>query len=90
MLDRFSVSALLKAVIAATALVVVAMFALNSWDSWSRWLSAGRIVKVNVPVTVGVPLSAPALVSVIPVGKAPAEIVNVYVPVPPVAVIVWL
>jgi len=47
MFDRFTVSALLKAVIATTALVVVAMFALNSWDSWSRWQSAGRIVKVT-------------------------------------------
>ncbi|HEU0151590.1 MAG TPA: HAMP domain-containing methyl-accepting chemotaxis protein, partial [Bradyrhizobium sp.] len=47
MLNRFTVSALLKSVIAATALVIIAMFALNSWESWSRWQMAGRIVKVT-------------------------------------------
>jgi methyl-accepting chemotaxis protein len=47
MLNRFSVSALLKAVIAATALVVIVIFALNCWASWSSLQSAGRIVKVT-------------------------------------------
>src|SRR6201994_1400388 len=47
MLNRFTVSALLKSVIAATALVIIAMFALNSWESWSRWQMSGRIVKVT-------------------------------------------
>ncbi|WP_407156780.1 methyl-accepting chemotaxis protein [Bradyrhizobium sp. STM 3557] len=46
MLDRFTVSALLKSVITATALVVIVVFSLNSWDSWQRWQSAGRILKV--------------------------------------------
>jgi methyl-accepting chemotaxis protein len=47
MLNRFTVSTLLKSVIAVTALVIVAMFALNSWQSWSRWQMSGRIVKVT-------------------------------------------
>ena len=36
MLDRFTVSALLKSVIAATALITVVIFSLNSWNSWER------------------------------------------------------
>jgi methyl-accepting chemotaxis protein len=36
MLDRFTVSSLLKSVIAVTALIVVVVFSLNSWDSWQR------------------------------------------------------
>ena len=47
MLNQFTVSTLLKSVIAATAMVIIAMFALNSWESWSRWQTAGRIVKVT-------------------------------------------
>jgi methyl-accepting chemotaxis protein len=43
MLQRLSVSALLKAVISITALVVVAVFSLNAWDSWQRLQTAGRI-----------------------------------------------
>ena len=36
MLNRLTVSALLKAVILATALCVVIGFSLNAWDSWGR------------------------------------------------------
>src|SRR5262245_59962334 len=43
MLNRLTVSALLKAVILSTALVIVAMFSLSAWDSWQRLQSASRI-----------------------------------------------
>ena len=46
MLDRLTVSALLKAVILATALVVIAGFSFRAWDSYDRLQSANRIVKV--------------------------------------------
>jgi methyl-accepting chemotaxis protein len=46
MLDRLTVSALLKAVIMATALVVIAGFSFRAWDSYARLQSANRIVKV--------------------------------------------
>ena len=43
MLDRLTVSALLKTVILATAFCVVVGFSLNAWDSWSRLQTASRI-----------------------------------------------
>jgi methyl-accepting chemotaxis protein len=43
MLNRLTVSALLKAVILSTALVIVVMFSLSAWDSWQRLQSASRI-----------------------------------------------
>src|SRR3954454_18356001 len=46
MLNRLTVSALLKAVILATALVVVAGFSLRAWDSFNQLQSANRIVRV--------------------------------------------
>ena len=36
MLNRLTVSALLKTVILATAFCVVVGFSLNAWDSWGR------------------------------------------------------
>src|SRR5215468_11472619 len=43
MLNRVTVSALLKTVILATAFCVVVGFSLNAWDSWSRLQVASRI-----------------------------------------------
>ncbi|MCA1451942.1 HAMP domain-containing protein [Bradyrhizobium sp. BRP22] len=43
MLNRLSVSALLKIVILATAFCVVVGFLLNAWDSWGRLQVASRI-----------------------------------------------
>src|SRR5262245_16189523 len=43
MLNRLTVSALLKTVILATALCVVVGFSLNAWDSWGRLQVASRI-----------------------------------------------
>jgi methyl-accepting chemotaxis protein len=43
MLNRLTVSALLKAVILSTALVIVVMFSLSAWESWQRLQSASRI-----------------------------------------------
>jgi methyl-accepting chemotaxis protein len=45
-LDRLSVSTLLKAVIASTALVVIVLFSLNAWDSWHRLQSTRQIAKI--------------------------------------------
>ena len=41
-----------------------------------------------VPAAVGVPESTPLVLKVNPVGKVPAVVANVLVPVPPVAAIV--
>ena len=43
MLNRLTVAALLKAVILATALFVVAGVLLSAWDSWDRLQAAYRI-----------------------------------------------
>ncbi len=43
MLNRLTVSALLKTVILATSVVVVVGFSLNAWDSWERLQQASRI-----------------------------------------------
>jgi len=43
MLNRLTVSALLKTVILATSFCVVIGFSLNAWDSWGRLQQAGRI-----------------------------------------------
>ena len=43
MLNRLTVSALLKTVILATAFCVVVGFSLNAWDSWGRLQVASRI-----------------------------------------------
>src|SRR5664280_1241944 len=43
MLNRLTVSALLKAVILVTAFCVVVGFSLSAWDSWSRLQATGRI-----------------------------------------------
>jgi methyl-accepting chemotaxis protein len=46
MLDRISVSALLKSVIAALGAAVVVMLALSAWSSWGRLTAANRIAAV--------------------------------------------
>jgi methyl-accepting chemotaxis protein len=46
MLDRFTVSALLKSVIVSSALIIIAIFSVNAWQSWQRLQSAGHIVRV--------------------------------------------
>jgi methyl-accepting chemotaxis protein len=43
MLNRLTVSALLKAVILSTALIIVVMFSISAWESWQRLQSASRI-----------------------------------------------
>src|ERR1017187_2362144 len=46
MLNRLTVSALLKAVILATSLCVVIGFSLNAWDSWNRVQATSRIAVI--------------------------------------------
>ena len=49
------------------------------------WLSATRTVKLNVPVVVGVPEIIPVFGAMLrPPGRAPAEMLQVLVPFPPV------
>ena len=43
MLNRLTVAALLKAVIFATAFIIVIGFSLNAWDSWGRLQALSRI-----------------------------------------------
>jgi methyl-accepting chemotaxis protein len=47
MLNRLTVSTLLKAVILSTALVVVIGFSISAWSSWGRLQQANRIVAVS-------------------------------------------
>ena len=53
-------------------------------------VSAALTVKLEVPVAVGVPVMAPALPRLNPVGREPEESDQVKPPVPPVAASVWL
>ncbi|UFZ01517.1 methyl-accepting chemotaxis protein [Bradyrhizobium ontarionense] len=46
MLNRLTISSLLKTVIVTAALAVVAIFSLNAWNSWNRLQSAHRIARV--------------------------------------------
>jgi hypothetical protein len=46
MLDRLSVNALLKAVIAAAAAAIVIMLAMSAWGSWQRLAAARRVAVV--------------------------------------------
>ena len=46
MLNRLTVSALLKTVILTTAFCVVVGFSLNAWDSWGRLQAASRIAVI--------------------------------------------
>ena len=46
MLDRLSVNAILKSVIAALSAVVVIMLAAGAWNSWSRLQIVNRIAGV--------------------------------------------
>ncbi|MBV9460081.1 MAG: HAMP domain-containing protein [Bradyrhizobium sp.] len=46
MLNRLTVSALLKVVILSTALVIVVMFSLSAFESWGRLQSASRIAVI--------------------------------------------
>ena len=47
MLNRLTISALLKTVIATTALVVIAIFSFNAWEAWGRLQSADGIARVS-------------------------------------------
>jgi methyl-accepting chemotaxis protein len=47
MLNRLSVSTLLKAVIFSTAFIVIIGFSLSAWSSWGRLQQANRIVAVS-------------------------------------------
>lgn len=46
MLNRLTVSALIKAVLLTAALIIVGGVALRAWESWDRLRMADRIVKV--------------------------------------------
>src|SRR5215216_5326050 len=46
MLNRLTVSALLKTVILVTSFCVVVGFSLNAWDAWGRLQAAGRIAVI--------------------------------------------
>jgi hypothetical protein len=46
MLNRLTVSALLKSVILATSFCVVIGFSLNAWESWGRLRSTSRITLI--------------------------------------------
>src|ERR1700736_2458804 len=46
MFNRLTVSALLQAVILATAFCVIAGFSLNAWDSWGRLQATNRIALI--------------------------------------------
>ena len=52
--------------------------------------SPSYAVTVKLPEVVGVPEITPALLKATPAGSAPAVTEYVYVPVPPLAVSVWL
>ncbi|QOZ44734.1 methyl-accepting chemotaxis protein [Bradyrhizobium sp. CCBAU 53340] len=47
MLNRLTISALLKIVIFAAAFCVVVVFSLNAWDGWQRLLVASRISVIS-------------------------------------------
>jgi hypothetical protein len=47
MLNRLTVSALLKIVILVTSFAVVVGFSLNAWDSWGRLQAASRIALIS-------------------------------------------
>ena len=47
MLNRLTVSTLLKAVILTTAFCVVVGFSLNAWESWGRLQMEGRITAIT-------------------------------------------
>src|SRR5215468_3320382 len=49
----------------------------NCWEPVQLRLSVAVTVKVKVPVAVGVPLNAPAVERVMPVGRLPAVFENV-------------
>ena len=46
MLNRLTVSALLKTVILVTSFCVVVGFSLNAWDAWGRLQTAGRMAQI--------------------------------------------
>ena len=56
---------------------------------WGVPLSVARIVKLNEPSAVGVPLSVPLDERLSPPGKEPVVNAQVYGAVPPVAAKVW-
>ena len=63
MLNRLSVNALLKSVIALMAAAVIVMLALGSWDSWRRLQSVNRITVAAVDF-----LPASAMLQPVPSG----------------------
>jgi hypothetical protein len=46
MLDRFTVSSLIKSVIALTAICTMALLGVSAWSSWGRLATTGRILVV--------------------------------------------
>ena len=71
-----------------TGALIVTVYA---WLPVAETLSVAVTVKLKSPVAEGVPLRTPLLLlRVRPVGKVPVVVLNVYVPLPPVAWIVWL
>ena len=46
MLNRLTVSALLKSVVLTTAAVLTLVFSLQAWDCWQRWQVAGHVVVI--------------------------------------------
>jgi hypothetical protein len=46
MLDRFTVSSLIKSVIALMAICMTALLSVSAWDSWGRLATTGRILVV--------------------------------------------
>lgn len=74
----------------ATVMVGQLMSIVYVWVPEQPMPSVAMIVKVYVPVVVGVPESTPVEeLIVIPGGSVP-EVLHVIVPVPPVCVAVWL
>ena len=59
MLNRLTVSTLLKAVILTTAFCVVVGFSLNAWEAWGRLQMTGRIsVITDASANMGRPVDA--------------------------------
>ena len=71
--------------------VAGAIVTVYAWLALPPSVSVAVTVKLKPPVAEGVPLRTPLLLlRVRPVGKVPVVVLNVYVPLPPVAWIVWL
>ena len=79
-------------VVIASAALIVMLSAAVAVPAVGVAESVTFAVKLNVPVTVGVPVIAPVLglLKVRPVGNAPALMLHVYGGVPPMACRFWL